>query len=433
VATRALKIPDGKGRPEYRLPHEHPLGGNVRRWRLRRGYSQTELAELAGISVNVVRKLEQETGLDSRPRGVRLETLYTLARTLNVQTAQLFSPGSPEPSDQYPTQRALMPIRIALTPPLLITPPSPVQQLAEPDLHALRRQLDESVQFYHMDRYDKTAILLPQMIGLGNRAVNYDSSRGNPTAKALRLRTEILQLTGWFLTQVGAHDLAYQAIKEATADAHAYGDPLAASVSVIGECWLFIRQGRLLDAKRRAAEAADRTEPRLSKATSEELSVWGWLLLMAWASAIRNNQQDEAFEFLRCAKTAAAAIGMEAIRYRHYWTTFGLATVAMKEVEHETIVGNWRNALILAKAVPGTSNTRLDVRHRHDLGLAKAHAELTEYSAAISILAALRKRAPQWLRHQHLGREVTRKILSAQSRALSADMRILADFYDFGA
>jgi hypothetical protein len=271
------------------------------------------------------------------------------------------------------------------------------------------------------------------MIRLGNEAVIYARSHGNQTARALRLRTEILQLTGWFLTQVGAHDLAYQAIKEATADAHGCGDPLGASVSAIGECWLFIRQGRLLDAKRRAAEAADRTEPRLSKATGEELSAWGWLLLMGWASAIRNNQQDEALEFLRCAKTAAAAIGNESIRYRHYWTTLGLATVAMKEVEHETIVGNWRNALTLAKAVPGTSNTRSDVRQRHELGLAKAHAGLTEYSAAVSILSALQKRAPQWLRHQHLGREVTRKILSAQSRGLSADMRILADFYDFGA
>ena len=120
---------------------------------------------------------------------------------------------------------------------------------------------------------------------------------------------------------------------------------------------------------------------------------WGWLLLMAWASAIRNNQQNEALEFLRYAKTAAAAIGNESIRYRHYWTTLGLATVAMKEVEHETVLsGDWRNALTLAKAVPGTSNTRSDVRQRHELGLAKAHAGLTEYSAAVSILAALQTR-----------------------------------------
>jgi predicted transcriptional regulator len=30
-----------------------------------------------------------------------------------------------------------------------------------------------------------------------------------------------MQLAGWFLTQVGAHDLANQAIREGIADAHA--------------------------------------------------------------------------------------------------------------------------------------------------------------------------------------------------------------------
>jgi transcriptional regulator with XRE-family HTH domain len=49
------------------------------------GYSQAELAELAGVSINVVRKLEQDNGLEDKPRGVRLETLYELARALGVQ------------------------------------------------------------------------------------------------------------------------------------------------------------------------------------------------------------------------------------------------------------------------------------------------------------------------------------------------------------
>jgi transcriptional regulator with XRE-family HTH domain len=38
---------------------EQALGGSVRYWRLRRGLSQARLAELADVSVTVVRKLEQ--------------------------------------------------------------------------------------------------------------------------------------------------------------------------------------------------------------------------------------------------------------------------------------------------------------------------------------------------------------------------------------
>jgi hypothetical protein len=258
----------------------------------------------------------------------------------------------------------------------------------------------------------------------------YDKS--HERVSALHLRSGVMELTGWFLTQIGAHDLAYQAIKEVIADAHAGGDWIAAAVGVIAECWLFIRQGRLLDAKRTASEAADRMEPRLSKATVDELSVWGWLLLRAAAAAVRNNQEDEAKEFLRLARTAAAGLGRETVRGRHHWTVLIPATVAMKEVEHHVVIGNWRQALKLAERIRPGQRIQPDDRHRHELDLAKAHAELADYNDALRILVGLRTQAPQWLRHQRMGREIARKIFHSRTRALPAEMRALADFYDLG-
>lgn len=404
----------------------------MRRWRLRRGYSQGELAERASVSINVVRKLEQSNSVGDRPRGVRLETLYELARALDVQTAQLFSPGDPEPADQDPAQRTLLPIRVALTPPLPLDAAGHNAQPARPDLTALRRQVGESVQLYHRDRYDAIALMLPQMITSAYSAVACDGN-SDDRALALRLRAEVMQLAGWFLIQVGAHDLAYQAIKEAVADAHACSDRIAAAVGVSGECWLFIRQGRLLDAKRTAAEAASRMEPRLSAATAEELSVWGWLLLRASAASVRNNQEGEAREFLRLAKTAAAGLGKATAQHQSPWIMLAPATVAMKEVEHHVVIGNWRQALKLAERIPRTQRTSPDDRHRHELDLAKAHAELSRHGNAVEILSGLHKNAPHWLRHQRMGREVAHKIVTSQTRALSKEMRALADFYDLGA
>jgi hypothetical protein len=296
----------------------------------------------------------------------------------------------------------------------------------------LRRRLDKSVQLYHQDQYDSTALVLPELIVSSDAAVAR-CGNGAERTDVLLLRVGVMQLAGWFLTQVGAHDLAYQAIRQAIADAHACGDRIAAATGVVGECWLFIRQGRLLDAKRTAADAADRMEPRLSKATAGELSAWGWLLLRAAAAAIRNNQEDEAREFLRLAKMAAIGLGKAPAGSEQSWTILAPATVVMKEVEHQVVIGNWRHALALAERIPRTQRTLPDDRHRHQLDLAKAHAELADYSTAVDILAELQSNAPHWLRHQRLGREVTRKILASRTRALPGELRALADFFDLGA
>jgi hypothetical protein len=364
------------------------------------------------------------------PRGVRLGTLYALARALGVQTAQLFPQASPEPADRDPAQLTLLPIRVALTPPLLGAGWSG-KHAGETDLVALRRSLAGSVRLYDLDLYDEMAVRLPALIESARAAVARNAGCAG-LSQAVALRSRVLQLTGWFLAQVRAHDLAYQAIKEALEDAHACGDALMAASCVICECWLFIRQGRLLDAKRTAAATADLAEPRsLKHATEDELSAWGWLL-MAWAAAVRNNQQDEAQDFLRLAKTAAAGTGTGEIRYDRFWTTLGPATVAMKEVEHHVITRNYRAALALAGQVPAARRVRADNRQRHQLDLAEAHAELGDRATAAGILTGLRARTPQWLRHQHLGRDTARKLLVSSARTLPAEVRALADFYDFG-
>ena len=115
------------------------------------------------------------------------------------------------------------------------------------------------------------------------------------------------------------------------------------------------------------------------------------------------------------------------------WTLLTPATVAMKEVEHQVVIGNWRHALVLAERIPRTQRTLPDDRHRHELDLAKVHAELADYSTAVDILAELQSNAPHWLRHQRLGREVTRQVLASRKRALPGELRALADFFDLGA
>lgn len=408
---------------------EVPLERGVRYWRLRRGYSQERLAEISGVALSVLRKLEQQNGRPEGPQGVRLGTLSALARALGVQTAQLFPATAPGPADQDPAQLALLPIRIALTPPLLLAEPSVCKPSVFLELSALQQAVVSCIRLYDEDRYDELAPRLAELLQTAHPTVLDDAG-----ARALRLRSGVYQMVGWFLAQVGAHDLAYQAVRDALTDARGCGDPLVAASCVICECWLFIRQGRLLDAKRLAIATADSIEPsRLRDADAEHLAVWGWLLLLAWSAAVRNNQADEALDFLRIAASAGAGSSQRHICYERYWSTLGSSTVAMKEVEHEVIVGDCRKAVQLAERLPPGSPTRADNRQRHLLTLAVAHAEIGNKTEALGILTSLRETAPQWLRHQRAGRATARNLIAAPARALPAEARALADFYDFGA
>lgn len=210
------------------MTDEPRIGDNLRYWRRRRGYSQEELAARAGLSVNVVRRLEQDDETAGQRSGVRLESLYTRgARSSDGHVVLLAwsRAGGPGP-DPF----ALLPIRVALTPPLSITGrPTTGRLHKEPDLRVQNGQLEEAVRSYHEHRYEGTALLLPEMIIQAHEAVAY-YDRGEKHIEALRLRMGVLQLAGWFLTQVTpASDLAYQAIKDAIVDANAVGDALEAA------------------------------------------------------------------------------------------------------------------------------------------------------------------------------------------------------------
>lgn len=61
------------------------IGTRLREARKRRGLTQRELARLSGVSVSLVRKLEQ----DDYGNGLRLETVRKLAVALSAPTSAL--------------------------------------------------------------------------------------------------------------------------------------------------------------------------------------------------------------------------------------------------------------------------------------------------------------------------------------------------------
>jgi hypothetical protein len=83
----------------------------------------------------------------------------------------------------------------------------------------------------------------------------------------------VLNFTGWLLVQTRQWDAAETALRMSM---DAAGDPLAA-VNTLD--WLCLRQGRLAEARELCGRWADDIEPRISRATTAELAIWGRLHL----------------------------------------------------------------------------------------------------------------------------------------------------------
>lgn len=381
-------------------------GDRIREARKRRGLTQRELATASGLSLSAVKKIEQGA-LES----MRLETAHRLAVALEVPTGAIVDPNPPEQRETAdgdiwaPSREAL------LSSPASTDPAEPLTERGTTDL------LLAATKLYHDNEYERLARVLPSLLR--------DSRDVSPL-----LRSRIMQLAGSVMTQTRQHDAARAALTRSMAEAENTGSVLDSASTITTMCWLLIVERRFEQVRNLAAEWSDRVEPRLSTATIPEISAWGWLLLRGSAAAIRDNRPGEAADMMRLAEAAAVAAGPERRGgYRMYWTTFGPATVAMKNTENAVVNGQPDVALRLAERIPEGLRPTSDNRNRHLLDVASAHTELRQYDEAVSVLKQLQAESGPWLYEQRMARDVLGRIVKRR-RTLTPDMRDLADAID---
>jgi transcriptional regulator with XRE-family HTH domain len=280
------------------------LADNLRKYRRAAGLSQESLAHEAGLSLSVVRKVEQ--GGDAR-----VDTLHALARALGVSTSALFATEAAKPvisPQDEANRRYFVELRKALMPPVGLA--APVADFGEaPELGSLRRGIEDGHALYWADRYGSVAKKLPGLLRGTEAAVA--ALDGEEKQHAMTARCHALLLAGKYFTQVRQYDMAYHALAEAIRLALETGPTLTAATGVDGMCWLLLRQDRFDEAEQLAAQTAAEIEPRLSDATSAHFAVWGRLWLRVASASVRNNRPEVAREAHRMAKTAASALDTE--------------------------------------------------------------------------------------------------------------------------
>jgi transcriptional regulator with XRE-family HTH domain len=388
----------------------HGIGERIRDVRKRRGLTQRELAQLSGVSVSVVRKLEQDDYGD-----VRLETAHRLAVVLEVPTSALITePDAHEPVRDDVAQWE--PARLALAGAVAVEPAE------EPTLSGLEDGVRAAVSAVLGSRYAELCLILPGLLRDADALVALSS--GDAQRQARRLRSRIRQVMAYMMGQTWQFGTANDAIELAISDA---GDDLTEMAAADWKCWALLRQGRLAETTDLAARWADDTEPKMSSATPAELTAWGRFLILVSTAAVRDNRPGEADEALRLARMAAAGVGRDIIPRFNPWQVFGPATVAMVAAENAMIrdqpgVTLSIGSQVVAQGFPVPRNY-----HRHRLDIASAHAAVRQYPEAVAVLQGIRRAAPEWLVQQRYAADIMHRVIGRR-RSLTDEMRDLAGF-----
>ncbi|WP_030798994.1 helix-turn-helix domain-containing protein [Streptomyces sp. NRRL S-337] len=380
--------------PEHTDMH---IGTRLREIRKRRALTQKGLAQASGVSLSSIRKLEQGEVHDTR-----METAHKLATALRVPTSHLLERDDQEAAE---TAEPWRPLQQAVE-------GAPAEPEEEPTLEGVRALLPTVRRAYFGNELAELSRILGPLLR--------DADALGDCVQARSLRAHLLQIAGSVLTQVRAFSAAETALQRALDDAP---DRLRGAAIVTTWSWLLVRQGKLAASRQLATRWADDLEPRLSRATPEELAAWGWLLLQASAANLRDNRPGEAADTMRLAKSVAVLTGRELPRGRDRLTTWGPATVSYKAAERYIVLDQPDKVLSMA----GHGSQKASTEYwRHRLDVAQAHTMMRQYSEAVGTLSAINSRAPEWLASQRYAQDIMGHVVKKR-RTLTPEMRDLAD------
>ncbi|MFJ1461881.1 helix-turn-helix domain-containing protein [Nocardia sp. N2S4-5] len=379
------------------------LGERLRNVRKRRGLTQPELAAASGVSLSTIKKVEQ-----GERANVRLETLRKLAVGLRVRTSDLQVRRDAEHADTE-TEDLWAQVRRALVGQDVAPADEPATNEGTQAAYEELRPLIDA------HRYREISALLPALL---RDAETLTDSEGRA------IRSRLLSMTGWMLTQNRQFDTAAMTLDRAIDIAPERGMAVAAVNALI---WTHIRQGNLRKARTLAIRWADDIEPRFSRATASQLALWGRLWLYVANIGVRDNNPGETEDALSLARAAADRIGHEVLYDPNPNRLFGPVTVAQITGECHIIAGKPDKTLSIAKSLPTNVLSPMAAgRLRHRLDVANAHVQLGQHGEAVAVLQQVRSVAPEWLPQQRYARDVLRRTIT-QRRTLTDDMRELAD------
>ncbi|MBM9503613.1 helix-turn-helix transcriptional regulator [Streptomyces sp. KK5PA1] len=390
---------------------ESGMGDRIAELRLRRNFTQEQLAELAGLSVDVVRKLEQ-----GRRTSARLTTVNALARALDTEPS--FLVGQPSTFDGTPAVETEPPSVFALRQAV-----SPLSDLLggetdpedPPTIADLQASLASTETIRREGRMGEIGALLPQLIRDARAAAH--AYTGAEAAAAFSVLAVAYQVAATTLTALGKEDAAYTAMERSWAAIRRCDDPDLETLAASTLSWVFTKQGRLEDAERVALVRAEQIEPGF-RSSPKDLALWGVLLLRAATAAVR--QERQVGDLLNMATGAAASIGADLTVYA---TPFGPTNAGVAKVNFLVELERSDEAIRTARTVPNLDSLPPTWRARFHVDRALAYSDLDNDPAAAQALLSAERDAPEWMRYHSTSRRLVEDL---RSRARRRDAPVLA-------
>lgn len=390
------------------MDENNTIGDRLKAARHERALTQEELAARAGVSRDIIAKLEQ-----GRRGTARITTLAQLANALGVTLSSLL--GRRERLERASID-GILAVRDALLSVADLPGIDPGADDGAPvPLPGLEAAVRRGWGHYWQGDLADLAAMLPGLIGEARLA---EAGQGAP---ARGLLAQAYQLAADLMVHVGSDDLAAVAAERALAVAARGDDELRHATLAGTASWVLLHQGRAADAEHVARTAAERIEPRMSSATPEHLTVWGALLLSAAAPAAAASNAAGVAEYIGLARSAAGRFSAD----RHdYWVSFGPTQVAMQDCYTSAVLGRPGQALKAAEGVRRESLLHISWG-AHNLDVAQACLDARRHADATDALLAACSVSPEWFRHQGLARGLVRDLVERQRR-LTPQLRQLA-------
>ncbi|MET9448094.1 helix-turn-helix transcriptional regulator [Streptomyces cinerochromogenes] len=388
------------------------IGNRIRSLREFRDLTQEQLATRAEVSVDTIRKLEQNLR-----QSARISTLRALARALDVQLERLV--GQSTVTQQLRDDGGLIALRDAIQD-IGALPGVPAADDLEdpPSEQDWVASVKAATSQYWRGEYSELSSTLPLLLRDGRAA-----TREAPTERVWQQLALAYQLAACLATQAGHPDWAYTAVEKQLAAAARASDPLMEGMGVSTLSWVLLRQGRWEQAQAIAVRKAEELEPSFLRGTPAQFAVYGNLLVAAATPAARRDDHDRAIELLSGAEAAAVRSGP----VRAYGTAFSVVDVRTQKV-NIALAGE---AARPEQALEFAKDVRLDQISRpvhsaaYRVDVAQAQYQAGDSEAALATLLEVEEDQPEWIRLQALASATVREMLEAERRRNTA-LRSLA-------